>query len=38
MVDDGKLDLVIAFPSGNGTADVARRASAAGIELIKVAS
>ena len=34
MLDDGKPDLVIAFPGGRGTADMVRRARAAGVELI----
>lgn len=34
MIDDGKPDLVVAFPGGNGTADMVRRAKAAGIEVI----
>lgn len=33
MLDDGKPDLVIAFPGGRGTADMVRRAKAAGIEV-----
>lgn len=36
MVDDGKPDLVIAAPGGAGTADMVRRARAAGIEVIEV--
>jgi hypothetical protein len=36
MIDEGKPDLVIAFPGGRGTADMIRRAEAAGIEVIKV--
>lgn len=35
MVDDGKPDLVIAFPGGRGTADMRRRATAAGIKVIE---
>ena len=34
MLDEAKPDLVIAFPGGRGTADMVRRARAAGIELI----
>lgn len=34
MLDEGKLDLVVAFPGGRGTADMVRRAKAAGIDLI----
>lgn len=33
MIDEGKPDMVIAFPGGKGTADMKRRAQAAGIEL-----
>lgn len=33
MIDEGKPDLVIAFPGGRGTADMVRRAKAAGIEV-----
>lgn len=36
MIDEGKPDLVIAFPGGKGTADMVRRAKAAGIETIEV--
>lgn len=36
MLDQGKPDLVIAFPGGSGTADMVRKARAAGIELIEV--
>ena len=40
MLDDGKPDLVVAFPGGrgtsDGTADMVRRARAAGIEVIEV--
>jgi hypothetical protein len=31
MIDQGKPDLVVAFPGGRGTADMLRRARAAGI-------
>jgi hypothetical protein len=34
MIDEGKPDLVIAFPGGRGTADMVRRARAAGLEVI----
>lgn len=34
MLDQGKPDLVIAFPGGRGTADMVRRAKAAGV-LVK---
>lgn len=33
MIDEGKPDLVIAFPGGRGTEDMVRRAKAAGIEV-----
>lgn len=36
MIDEGKPDLVIAFPGGRGTADMVRRAKAAGIEVIPI--
>lgn len=36
MIDEGKPDLVIAFPGGRGTADMVRRARRANIEVIEV--
>lgn len=36
MIKEGKPDLVIAFPGGNGTADMVKVAQAAGIETIEV--
>lgn len=36
MLDEGKPDLVIAFPGGRGTADMVSRAKKAGIEVIEV--
>ncbi len=36
MLDEGKPDLVIAFPGGRGTTDMTRRARAAGVEVIEV--
>jgi hypothetical protein len=33
MIEEGKPDLVIAFPGGRGTADMIRRAKAAGVEV-----
>jgi len=36
MMDEGKPDLVVAFPGGDGTADMVRKAKAAGIEVIEV--
>lgn len=38
MLDDEKPDLVIAFPGGRGTADMMRRATAHGVEVIDVAA
>lgn len=36
MIDEGKPDLVIAFPGGKGTADMVRRAKAAGIQVTEI--
>lgn len=36
MIDEGKPDLVIAFPGGRGTADMTRRAKDAGIKILIV--
>lgn len=36
MLDEGKPDLVIAFPGGRGTADMISRAEKAGVKVIKV--
>lgn len=36
MLDSG-IDLVIAFPGGNGTADMVKRARQAGVEVVEVA-
>lgn len=36
MIDEGKPDLVLAFPGGRGTADMVRRAKAAGVRVIEV--
>ena len=33
MIDEGKPDLLVAFPGGNGTADMIRRARDAGVEI-----
>ena len=33
MIDEHKPDLVLAFPGGRGTADMIKRAIAAGIEV-----
>lgn len=37
MIDEGKPDIVLAFPGGRGTADMVRRARAAGVEVIEIA-
>lgn len=36
MLVEGKPDLVIAFPGGNGTADMVQRSRAAGIEVVEI--
>lgn len=36
MLDIGQPDCVVAFPGGRGTADMVRRAKAAGIKTIEV--
>ncbi len=36
MLDEGRAELVIAFPGGRGTADMVRRARAAGVEVINI--
>lgn len=36
MLDEFKPDAVIAFPGGKGTADMVRRATAAGVRVIEV--
>lgn len=36
MLDQGKPDLVIAFPGGTGTADMVRRARKTGVRVIEV--
>jgi hypothetical protein len=36
MIDEGKPDLVIAFPGGKGTADMVRRARAANVEVLEI--
>lgn len=35
MLDEGKPDLVVAFPGGAGTADMVRRAKAAGVPVME---
>ncbi|MGN6773056.1 MAG: DUF2493 domain-containing protein [Rhizobiaceae bacterium] len=37
MIDEGKPDIVIAFPGGRGTADMVWRAKAAGIPVREIA-
>lgn len=37
MLDEGKPDLVVAFPGGRGTADMVRRAREAGVEVVEIA-
>jgi hypothetical protein len=36
MLDEGKPDLVVAFPGGGGTKDIVRRAVKAGLALHEV--
>jgi hypothetical protein len=36
MLDEGKPDLVLAFPGGKGTADMVRRAKRAGVPVREV--
>lgn len=36
MLDEGKPDLVMAFPGGTGTADMVRRAKAAGVPVKEI--
>lgn len=36
MLEEGKPDLVIAFPGGTGTADMVRRAEKAGVEVVRI--
>lgn len=38
MLDEGKPDLVVAFPGGGGTADMVRRAKKVGVEVLEIAS
>jgi hypothetical protein len=37
MLGQGHPDLVVAFPGGRGTADMVRRANAAGVRVMEVA-
>jgi len=36
MLDEGKPDIVLAFPGGRGTADMIRRAEATGVKVVRV--
>lgn len=36
MLDEGKPDLVVAFPGGKGTADMVRRAEKAGVPVRRI--
>ena len=38
MLDEGRPDMVVAFPGGRGTADMVRRAKAAGVPVVQVAA
>lgn len=38
MLDEGKPDLVVAFPGGRGTADMVKKARKAGVKVIEVAA
>jgi len=35
MLKDGRPDIVLAFPGGTGTADMMRRARAAGVRVVE---
>lgn len=37
MLNEGKPDLVIAFPGGRGTADMVRKARKAGVQVVEIA-
>jgi hypothetical protein len=37
MLNEGRPDLVIAFPGGRGTADMVRKARRAGVEVVEIA-
>jgi hypothetical protein len=37
MIQEGRPDLVVAFPGGRGTADMVARAKKAGIEVMEIA-
>ncbi|HZO54901.1 MAG TPA: DUF2493 domain-containing protein [Bryobacteraceae bacterium] len=36
MLTEGKPDIVVAFPGGDGTADMVRRARSAGVKVLEV--
>ena len=36
MLAEGKADLVVAFPGGNGTTDMVRKARSAGVEVTEI--
>lgn len=36
MLEEGRPDLVIAFPGGKGTADMVRKARRAGVEVVEI--
>lgn len=38
MLDEGRPHLVVAFPGGTGTADMVRRAKAAGVPVMEIAN
>ncbi len=38
MLDEGKPDLVMAFPGGRGTADMVRRAKNAGVPVMEISA
>lgn len=37
MLEEGRPDLVVAFPGGRGTADMVRKARRAGVEVVEIA-
>jgi YspA, cpYpsA-related SLOG family len=37
MLDEGKPDLVVAFPGGRGTANMVKQARAAGVKVLEIA-
>lgn len=37
MLNEGKPDVVIAFPGGRGTADMVKKARKAGVEVVEIA-